>query len=676
MMVAKSLVYQFLDVRVEVAPFRVMRGGRALALEPKAIETLIFLLERPGRLVEKDELLNGVWRDSFVTPNALTRIIAQLRRELGDDPKAAQIIETVPTRGYRFIAEVEQWQEADSASSASFDSKAIQFTGDGFEANPLTTFDVARTQEEFSQAEFDPEQREEGAFGVIRNQPPPEISTRNRKVSRILWFAAAGVLGLATLAAIIYQRHAVESQKLPLAHAPQSIAVLPFKQLASAGGDENIGLGLADALITKLSGLRQILVRPTSAIFKYGQSEEDVAEIGRKLKVSTVLDGSVQRSGERVHVTVRLLRVADGMPIWAESYDTEFNDVFQVQEAISTKIASALSLQLNEDERQRLAKRPTEDIEAYQLYLRGVYHLGRFTVEDHNQAVSLFNQAIARDPSFALAYANLGNVYQFGMISTVKDQNQAKAKAVAAFQKALSLDPALPELHAAMAAIEFWGFHNARAARESFTRAMVFNPNSTLAYQQYAWFLVATGNFKEAKEIQRRAFEIDPLTPADQSMPFYYERDYETARAIAERESASDPHNWLGPMRLGNVYEGLGDYARAVANFERALALQAPSDIRAHLARALAGAGKTEEARRMLNEIISSKGPQLPSPYFIALAYVALGEKETAFKWLDRARAENDKWLGWLKVDPCLDPIRRDARFAVLTKALDVDHWN
>lgn len=676
MMAAKSLIYQFLDVRVEVAPFRVMRGGLALALEPKAIETLIFLLERPGRLVEKGELLNGVWRDSFVTPNALTRIIAQLRRELQDDPKAAHIIETVPTRGYRFIAKVEQWQETGPDSSASFESKKIQFTGDDFEENPQPAFEIAQTQQEFPQTEINLEKREEGTFGVIGDRTPSEALTRKSNVSQILWLVTAGFLVLVISAAVFYQRRSIESQKLPSGHAPQSIAVLPFKQLASAGGDENIGLGLADALITKLSGLRQILVRPTSAVFKYGQSEEDVAAIGRKLKVETVLDGSVQRSGERVHVTVRLLRVSDGMPIWADSYDTEFNNVFQVQEAISARIASALSLQLNEGERQRLAKRPTEDIEAYRLYLRGIYHLGRFTVEDHDQAVGLFNQAIARDSSFALAYANLGNAYQFGMISTVKDQNEAKVKTVEAFQKALSLDPALPEVHAAMAAIQFWGFHNAPAARESFARTMSLNLNSTLAYQQYAWFLVATGHFKEAKDIQRHAHEIDPLTPADQSMPFYFERDYEMARAIAERESASDLNNWFGPMRLGNAYEGLGNYTKAIAEFERTLVLHGPSDMRAHLARVLARAGKAEEARRLLNEPASTEWAQPPSPYFVALAYVALGEKEKAFMWLDRARAENDRWLGWLKVDPGLDPLRGDSRFDALSKALDVVHWN
>ncbi len=675
MMAAKSLIYQFLDVRVEVASFRVIRGGQALALEPKAIETLIFLLERRGRLVEKDELLNGVWQGSFVTPNALTRIIAQLRRELGDDPKEARIIETVPTRGYRFIAEAEIFEEAQPSSPANFESRKPQFVGADSWGDFQPTLGTASAIDEFPQAEISLERREGSALRPITDQPIPETLPQKRNLSRRFWLVSAVVLMLAASAAFFYQRRVVENRKLSASHAPQSIAVLPFKQLA-AGGDENIGIGLTDALITKLSGLRQILVRPTVAVLKYGKSDGDVAAIGRELKVATVLDGSVQRSDDRVRVTVRLLRVADGMPIWAESYDTEFKNVFQVQEAISARIASALSLQLNEEERQRLAKRPTEDIEAYRLYLRGLYHLSRFTTEDHDQAASLFSQAIARDPSFALAYANLGTVYQIGLISTVKDQNEAKTKAVAAFQKGLSLDPALPEFYAAMAVIEFWELHNARTAGEAFTRAMALHPNSMMVYQQYIWFLTATGHFEDAKEIRRQALQIDPLTSADQSMPFYYAREYETSRAIAEREIASDPNNWGGHHWLGNAYEGLGDYAKAVTEFERTLALHGPNDMRAFLARVLARAGKTEEARRMLNEITSANTPRPISPYYVALAYVALGEKETAFQWLDRARAENDKWLGWVKVDPCLDPIRGDARFVALTKALGVDGWN
>jgi tetratricopeptide (TPR) repeat protein len=412
---------------------------------------------------------------------------------------------------------------------------------------------------------------------------------------------------------------------------------------------------------------------------KYNRPESDVVAIGRELKVSSVLDGSVQQVGERVRVTARLLSVADGKPIWAESYDTEFKDVFQVQDAISTRIASALRLQLNEVERQRLVKRPTADIEAYQLYLRGSYHLTRLTIEDNVQALSYFKQAIARDPSFALAYVSLGVAYQSTISSEVVDQNDARMKGAAACLKALALDPTLGDVHAVIGGYEFWQLHNAQAARESFTRAMDLNPHSALAYHLYAWFLAATGHFEEAKEAMRRAQEIDPLSPsisAEQAMPYYYARDYEAARALATQAVALDANHFLGHLMLGEACEGLRDYAKAAAEFERSLALPGPTDHRALLARELALGGKREEASRILQEIASAKTLKPPLFYHIALGYLGLGEKEKALEWLERARAENDNWLGWVKVDPRLDPIRGEARFVELTKALGVDKWN
>jgi TolB-like protein/DNA-binding winged helix-turn-helix (wHTH) protein/lipoprotein NlpI len=677
-MAAKLLIYQFLDIRVEVTSFRVSKAGRPVALEPKAIETLVFLLERRGRLVERDELLNGVWRDSFVTPNALTRIIAQLRRELDDDPKEARIIETVPTRGYRFIAEVEQL-EAEPSSPASVESRTPQFIGVASIGDSQPAFGMGPAVEEFPPADIILERQDENDWKLAADQPTLEIKPPKRNISRRRWLGAAVVLALAIPAAIFYQRRADESRKPSSSQPAKSIAVLPFRQLTPAGGDEYIGVGLADALITRLSGLRQIIVRPTSAVLKFNRPEGDVVAIGRELKVTSVLDGSVQQVAEHVRVTARLINVTDGKPLWAESYDAEFKDVFQVQDAISTRIASALSLQLNEVDRQRLAKRPTANIEAYQLYLRGSYRLNRFTVEDHHRAISYFKQAIDRDPSFALAYASLGAVYGFAISSDVTDQNEARAKAEAARRQALALDPTLGDVHAVTGADEFWRLHNAQAARESFIRAMELNPNSALAYQYYAWFLTATGHFEEAKVIMRRAQDIDPLAPfigADQAMPFYYARDYEAARAHAAQAVALDPNFWAGHFRLGEAYEGLGDYAKAAAEFERSFALQGQTDVRAMLARELALGGKREEASRILQEIASAKTLHSPNFYHIALGYLGLGAKETALEWLERARAENDGWLGWVKVDPRLDPIRGDARFAELTRALGVNKWN
>lgn len=568
-MTDKPLIYQFDDVRVELDSFRVFKAGEPVALEPKAFEALIFLLERRGRLVTKDELLDGVWKDAFVTPNALTRIVAQLRRALGEDARAARYIETVPTRGYRFIAEVEE-------------------------------------------------------------------------------------------------REGKERAQNKTAH-DRTLAALPFKFLGAGAEGDYFGVGLADSLITRLSNIRSLTVRSTSAVLKYGGRDHELAIVGRALRVELVLDGTVQRAGDRVRVTVQLVRVTDGKSLWGDTYDVAFVDIFQVQDTISAQVAEALRIQLTGSERERLAKRPTDDIEAYQLYLRGTHHLYKFTPDDSQQALRYFNEAIARDPTYALAYVGLSNAY--GIAASFGDDESAR-RAEAAALKAIELDPTLAEVHAALAGIRFWQKRDARAAQDSFSRALELNPNSATVHHYYAWFLTATARFDEGEKHLRRALELDPLSPllnVDQGLPLFFARRYDEARARYARALEFDDESWYAHLRLGEACEAAEDFARAVSEFERAVTLSGGDPVvRAQLARALALAGKKKEAQRLLDELSAKDAQPLSSPYYVALAYAALDNPDEAFAWLDHARAEGDKWLGWMNVDPRLDPLRSDARFHAL----------
>src|SRR5262245_56309724 len=244
-MAAKPLIYQFLDVRVEVASFRVSKAGRPLVLEPKAIETLIFLLERRGRLVEKDELLNGVWRDSFVTPNALTRIIAQLRRELGDDPKEARIIETVPTRGYRFITEVKQWEETVPSSFINSDAQVPRFieTGSVSVYQPVAST-LTEEEDVYFSAEASLAGDKESGKEVPSDVSLPKAKSRKRSIARYFWLAAAIVL-LIVSAVTVYQRRTIEDREPVTSYKTPAIAILPFKQLTTTDGGEYLGTGLA-----------------------------------------------------------------------------------------------------------------------------------------------------------------------------------------------------------------------------------------------------------------------------------------------------------------------------------------------------------------------------------------------------------------------------------------------
>ncbi|HEY0461641.1 MAG TPA: winged helix-turn-helix domain-containing protein [Pyrinomonadaceae bacterium] len=632
-MASKSCIYQFYDVRVEPEEFRVFKNGAPLTLEPKAFQVLVFLLEERGRLISKDELLDAVWKDSFVTQNALTRVIAQLRRALGDATQNSSYIETVPTRGYRFIAEVE---EIETKSAAESDSPA-----------------------------------------AIADETAAQVETAagHRKASTFFWkrrevIIAALLLSITATLGIVYF---VYSKKLKETEAnsespEQTLAVLPFKLLNPDDESNYLSVGLADSLITKLSNVRSLTVRPTGSVIRYGSNDIEAANAGRDLKVESVIDGVIQKDGDRVRVTVQLIRVADGKPIWANSYDTQFVNIFQVQDEISARITDALKVRLSAEEQTRLERPPTGNIEAFQLYLRGNDNLNSISPDHLNAAIKYFNDAIALDPNFALAYAKLANAYGIARSFNFPSAAQLAEKAAL---KAIELDPNLAEAHTSIAVLQFWVYRDTGKAQDSFVHSLELNPNSTYTHQYYAWFLVATAHFDEAERHLRRALELDPQSQtlkADLGLPYYYSRRYDEARKFYKQSLEADDKYWYGHMRLAEACEGMGDFDCAASEFKRAAELS-PGDpaLRTVLARTLALAGKKDEARQILKEITARDATPV-LPYFLVLAYAGLGEPEKVFATLERALNEKDSWLCWIKVDPRLDSFRSDARFDSLLK--------
>lgn len=664
-MTAKPFIYRFDDVLVEAREFRVFKNGEAITLEPKAFAVLIFLIENRGRLVTKDELLDAVWKDAFVTPNVLTRIVAQLRRALGEDAKAARYIETVPTRSYRFIAEVEETEEAEMKEMSAdliFDETAVN------RQTQTASGENAAVEKETSETQAEIAAEKQDKISEPRKRSP---TTKSFWKSRSGIFAIALII-LAATAGIVYfisSKNSTNSQTNAEV-SDKTLAVLPFKLLNPTDESNYLSVGLADSLITKLSNIRSLTVRPTSSVLRY-EGEADAGNAGRELKVESVIDGAVQQDGKRVRVTVRLIRAADGKPLWGETYDAQFVNIFQVQDEISARIAEALEIQLSGDERARLTHQPTDNLEAYQLYLRGNYHLYKFMPDDLKQALRYFNEAIALDANYALAYAGIANAY--GIAASFGESATAQQEAAAL--KAIELDPTLSEAHAALAVLQFWNKHDADKAQDSFTRALELNPNSATAHHYYAWFLIATARFDDATRHLRRALELDPLSPSinvDQGLPFFFSRRYSEARALYKKALEFDPNNWYGHLRLGEACEGAEDYACATNEFEKAAALSNnDSSVKAEFARALALAGKKDEARKLLDELTAQNTPR-NSPYYIALAFAALGETDKAFENLNRALAEQDKWIGWAKVDPRLDALRQDARFDDFLRRADL----
>lgn len=315
----------------------------------------------------------------------------------------------------------------------------------------------------------------------------------------------------------------------------RSIAVLPFKYLGGAGGDEYLGLGIADAIITRLSNLRQIVVRPTSSVRKYAGTAQDPLVAGRELRVEAVLEGNIQRAGNRIRATVQLISVRHEAPLWAEKFDVEFRDIFTVEDATSEQVARALILKLTREERELLAKRYTADSEAYQLYLKGRYNWNKRSQGGLRTASSYFQQAIDKDPSYALAYAGLADCHNLHSYYGELPPRESFPKAKAASIKALEIDDGLAEAHTSLAFVRAWYDWDWPAAESEFQRALELNPNYATAHHWYALFLTAMERAGEALEEIQLAHEIDPLSlPINRDVGLVYHRARQCDRAIEQ----------------------------------------------------------------------------------------------------------------------------------------------
>src|SRR6266567_903163 len=376
-------IYAFGPFEVDTSKRLLMREGQPIPLMPKTFDTLIVLMENSDRVLDKDELIERLWPDTVVEENNLTQNISALRKALGESPNERRYIVTVPGRGYRFAASVRELSD-----------EATNLVMQGRTRSTLVMADEHK-QEELAEAE---------GRSTARNS-----FSRSGRWGFGLALVVCGFV--VALAAGFYLWHSSKPRQPGTGAAVRSLAVLPFKSLGPESGDEYLGIGMADALITRLSNLRQVTVRPTSSVLKFGGQGQDPAEAGRELKVESVLEGSVRRSGDRIRVTVQLVSALDGSPLWADKFDEKFTDIFTVEDSISGRVTEALALRLTGEERGRLTKRYTEDTAAYQLYLKGHYYSTKRTEDGVKKSIEYFEQAIEKDPKFSLAYAGLADSY-------------------------------------------------------------------------------------------------------------------------------------------------------------------------------------------------------------------------------------------------------------------------
>ena len=515
--------------------------------------------------------------------------------------------------------------------------------------------------------------------------PPPGLRRHTRAALLVSILLLAG-LGSAAL----YFRF------FPRTNEPAVLAVLPFRPLGQNGRDESLELGMADALITRLSNLPQTVVRPTSAVRRYMDGETDALTAGKRLQADWVLEGSMQRSGDRIRVTVQLLRLPAGKPSWAETFDEKFTDIFTVQDLISERVADALAVQLTGAERRRLTRRYTRDAEAYQLYTRGRYHWNKRTTAALHKGIEYFEQAIAKDPHYALAYAGLADSYNVlgshdhGALAP----KEAFPKAAAAARRAIEIDETLGEAHAALAFIQFNYEWDWAGAEKEFQRAFDLNPGYPTLQQWYSRYSMAMGRTEASLEASKRGFELDPIDiPLNAHLAWHhlhagqYDPAIEACRKALELDSNHPTPHWY----LGMAYEQKRDYPKAIGEFQIAFVLSGgspapPSSLArayaiardtlaggnpvylAGLGHAYAAAGNVAEARNVLRELEELSKQRHVSPFERAVIHAGLGETEQAFAWLEKAYAERAGWLVYLQVEPRLAQLRSDPRFGSLAR--------
>lgn len=486
--------------------------------------------------------------------------------------------------------------------------------------------------------------------------------------------AAVVITAVALVGFILYRNRDVSLPASASIFPGKSVAIAPFKPLVASAGDEVLEAGMADTLINKLSTSREIIIPSLSLVRKY--EDRDPVTMGRELHVNTVLEGNVQKSGDRIRVTARLIKVADGSSVWAETFDEKFTDVFAVQDTIAQKVATALALKLSDQEQQRLTRRHTEDTEAFQLYLKGRFQWNKYTGDGWRKSIDFFKQAAEKDPNYALAYSGMADAYSLlGEISFITPKEGFENGRTYA-QRALQLDESLSEAHISLGIVRlFYDWDVAGAAKE-LLRAKELDPHNAQVYHFNGHRLEFEAKFDEAIAEFKRGVEIDPtnlIVSAEYANSYYLAHQFDAAIGQCKKVLELDPSFDFAILWLAQAYEQKGMYQEALDALKK---LDTGADtsvwVLAEEGWSHAGLGHRAEAEQIIAQMQQRSAREYVDPTLIAYVYIRLGDTDQAFAWLERGFKERAGNIPWMKIEPKFDPIRQDQRFADLVRRVGI----
>ncbi|MCA1579541.1 MAG: winged helix-turn-helix domain-containing protein [Acidobacteria bacterium] len=599
--------YEFGRFRLNTAERVLLREGELVPLTPKVFDILLTLVENSGQVVSKENLMKRVWPDTFVEEGNLTQNISLLRKALGETPGGVQFIETVPRRGYRFVAVTSE--PSHHVPVAAAEIRAIEV-------------------------------------------PPAVVAvpTRNRRTPAFV--LAAGLVIVSIIGVMYFTSKAGSTSPI------SSIAVLPFVDESADPDASYINDKIAESLINCLSKLPQLRVVPRSVVAGYKGKEIDPRKIGEELNVRAVVTGRLRRHGDVISIQADLIDLQNVAQIWGQHYDHRVSDALLVQDDISRDIFENLRLKLNVEEKKQL--------EAYGLYLKGRNAWNKRTGDALLQAIEFFNKAIEIDPNYGAAYAGLADCYNMLVVYGRLQPKEGFPKAKEAAAKALEIDESSAEAHSSMAFIKFrWDWDRIATERE-FQTAIKLKPAYAPAHQWYSSYLVAVERFDEAIAEAKRTQELEPLSfVASSHLGWIYYLSGKNDEAIEQCRKILelDPSSFPARRYLGLAYEAKGMYPEAIAEFQTGVKLSGSPLMLALLGHAYAVAGRRAEAQRVLEDLQQLQEQRYVSPYTVAAIYAGLGDQQKAFEWLDKAVEGRDIWLMNLKVDPVFAKLRSERRF-------------
>lgn len=603
--------------------------GKPVSLTPKAFELFLVLVEHGGRLVEKEELLRTVWPDVAVEEGNLAVMVSHLRKALGDNRGTHAFIETVPRHGYRFVAPVTRRPESQGHF---FEGAASERELPGIEAQPVVF------------------------------PPTPSRHWRLRHTLQVATAVLAICAGVLVWRMVLGKRVSATG-----AETIRSLAILPFQEIGAPDGNNYLGEGTADALITRLGRINSLIVRPTSTIEAYRSANLNPVQIGNQQSVDAVLEGLIQREGDRIRLTVQLVRVHDGATLWADSFDEKFTDIFDLEDEISERVAQSLQIRLSSADMKSMKRKPTENAAAYDAYLKGRYFWNKRTSDSVRRGLEYFRQAIRLDPRFAEGYEGMADSYAtMGLYGSMPPSQAFPAARTAALQ-ALKMDSTLADAHATLGLIYFYYEWDGAAAEDEFRQALEINPNYAMAHSWSGETLAAMGRFNQAVIETQRALADDPLSlivNSNAGWTYFLAGQTDAAVRILKKAIEFDPTFPRTHFRLGMIYQAQGRSQEAIHEFQKAVQCSNENPYyEASLAETYGEAGESADATRLLQQLESRARSEYVPAFGFALVYAGLNDRQQAFAWLKKASLDHSTSMAFVRVDPSLENLRSDRRF-------------